>query len=408
MNIFHIPLLAATPYILIPLLLSLVDFVTIIRSKLAKTAVIPAGKVQDCDDFTILIPIFGDMRYLRNLAFLSQYPGRVLLCTTTKERPEFNAQIEALAKQYHFAIYRSQVPISSSKGASPNPWRLFTSTLQARTPNTPAYQEAIYTLSEEARDEIMRESSRVVTTAYSIFIDGDTTAEESLYQLVGFMKQKDFDLASVRVLASRSETIIEKLQSVEYELAMDARRIYPWLTSGAAMIAKTNIMKEVMGHHSLFFSGGDIEIGKLAKMVGYKVGHIAFTFYTDVPRTFRAWVRQRMIWFGGEFRHAVVNAHQYTWRHPLYFFYSTFLVYLLTPIRWYEVIEYPLVIPVVVVLYLGIIFLFHWKKAKPFYLLFPLYALFQVMILVPLGVYTYFKMAFSAENTGIIKLRDHD
>jgi cellulose synthase/poly-beta-1,6-N-acetylglucosamine synthase-like glycosyltransferase len=130
---------------------------------------------------------------------------------------------------------------------------------------------------------------------------------------------------------------MEKLQSIEYAVAMDTRKIYPWLTSWACMIARTKVIRDIMKNHSLLFSGGDIEIVKLAKMLGYKVGHLHFEFFTDVPSTFKAWFKQRMAWFGGGFRHAVINMHQYTWRHPLFYFYTTFLVFLLTPLRWYEI-----------------------------------------------------------------------
>ncbi len=396
--------LAVAPYIAIPLLLSLADFIIILRAKFSNAAEVSSDGPQS-DDFTILLPIFGSIRYLKNVEFLKPYGSKVLLCTTTRETRTFNERLKAIAAEHGFNIYRSSVPIASSK-ARPNPWRIFSSTLtQTKDEDDDVWQ---YELGDEARDEIMQEGSRVVTTKYSILIDGDTVTRKPLDRLAGLMEEKKFDLASVRVLASKADTMMEKLQSVEYELAMDARKIYPWLTSGAAMIAKTGVMKEIMGHHSLFFSGGDIEIGKLAKMAGYKVGHIAFTFYTDVPRTFRAWFRQRVVWFGGGFRHAVINAHQYSWKHPLFYFYNTILVYALAPIRWYEAVKRPVIIPIVIFLYWFLILAFHWRRARLFYLIFPFYALFQVMVLVPLGMYAYFKMAFTTENTGMIKFRDND
>lgn len=393
-----------SPYIFIPLLLSLVDFITIIRSRFYKAESV-SSETKDCRSFTILIPIFGNMRYLKNVGFLSQYPGQVILCTTTKETSEFYSQIESIAQRFNFSVYRSRVPIASSKH-KPNPWRLFSNTLTGGRESADNVEKHI--LSEEARDEIIREGSQSVKTEYSIFIDGDTVTDQSLGKLTGLMKQKEFDLSSVRVLASKQDTIMEKLQSVEYEFAMDARKIYPWLTSGAAMIAKTHIIREIMKHHSLFFSGGDIEIGKLAKILGFNVGHIAFPFYTDVPETFRAWFKQRMAWFGGGFRHAVINMHKYSWKHPMHFFYFTVLVYLLAPVRWYEVVRHPLVLLLVILIYWVLIFLFHWKRLRYFYILFPFYALIQIMILVPLGVYTYFKMALASQNTGAIKLRNLD
>jgi hypothetical protein len=64
---------------------------------------------------------------------------------------------------------------------------------------------------------------------------------------------------------------------------MRSRLIYPWLTSGAGMVGKRDVLVSIMNNHSLFFNGGDIEIGKLDDMMGYKVGYIPMVFYTDVP-----------------------------------------------------------------------------------------------------------------------------
>lgn len=343
-----------------------------------------------------MVPIFGHIRYLRNVEFLRQYGRRVILCTTTKETKEFNTAIEHLAHEHGFKIFRSDIPLAS-KRHKPNPWRLFTNTLNA------AVEQEIN--KEVARDEIIRDSFVAVDSEYCIFIDGDTVAKESFDKLIGLMKEKDYDVASVRVLASRSKTVMEKLQSLEYELAMDARKIYPWLTSGAGVVTRAKTIKQIMSHHSLFFSGGDIEIGKLANMLKCRVGHLHFEFYTDVPATFGAWFKQRVAWFGGGFRHAIVNFNKETWKHPMFFFYTTILVYGTTPLRWYEIIKHPYMLLLVILVYWILVFLFHWKKIGWFFLLFPFYALLQVMVLVPIGMFSYLRMAYVARNAGIIKLR---
>ena len=36
------------------------------------------------------------------------------------------------------------------------------------------------------------------------------------------------------------------------------------------MIAKTEVLRHSLRNHSHFFQGGDIEIGKLASILGYK------------------------------------------------------------------------------------------------------------------------------------------
>jgi hypothetical protein len=387
--------LSTLPYILIPIIVALVDFVTVTRSKSAKKHVLNESTKPN-HDFSVLVPIFGNMSYLKNVEFLKTYGDKVILCTTTKENQVFNENIERIAKENNFNIFRSQVPLAT-KMARPNPWRLFASTLSGTT-------DVINR--EIARDEIIRDSFASVKSEYCVFIDGDTVANESFEKLVGLMEEKQFDVASVRVLVSKTDTVMEKLQSLEYELAMDARKIYPWLTSGAGIVAKTKVINEIMSHHSLFFSGGDIEIGKLAGLLKYKTGHLHFEFYTDVPSTFKAWYKQRLAWFGGGFRHAIINFHSYSWKHPMFYFYTTILVYAATPLRWYEAIKHYQILPLVIAIYWCLIFIFHWKHRAWYFFLFPFYALLQVMILLPLGVFTYFRMAFYSQNVGLIAIRD--
>lgn len=408
-NIFSISsyILIALPFLLMPLVIAMVDFVNAYRARFKKgksfrdestvTDVVTIDTKFVDDKFSILIPIFGNLSYLKNVDFLKDYGDRVVLCTTTKESDEFNVKIEEVSQKYGFRVFRSEVVLSSTT-AKPNPWKLFHLTLK----NNETPEEVLKM--ETVRDEIIKDSFESITTPYCIFLDADTVAEGSLNELVSTFIYRGYDIASVRILASKEETLSEKLQAIEYRLAMDARRLYPWLTSGACMIAKTEVIKEVMLHHSLFFSGGDIEIGKLSKMLGYKVGHIPFVLFTDVPETFKAWFKQRMAWCGGGFRHTIVNFTTYIWRHPFYFFYFTVIVFAATPLRWYEIINNPGILPFVYMIYLFLIVVLHLRHLKWYYLLFPIYALVQVMFIVPLGVYTYLKMAKNGRNIGLIRL----
>lgn len=376
-----------------PFFLSMVDFFVLTRTR-GRRYIHPHGGIEQVRDFTILVPIFGNLKYLKNIRFLKYYASRVILCTTTKETSKFNRGLEKIAKLYGFSIFRSDVRIASQ--SHPNPWNLFKGTLHNS-------QKGF--LSDAARDEIIRDSFNIVTTSYCIFLDGDTVVKGNVNSVVGDMVKYGYDIASVRVLASRRRNLIERLQAVEYELAMDARKIYPWLTSGAGMIARTSVVKNIMAHHSLFFSGGDIEIGKLAMMLGYRVGYIGSVFLTDVPATFRDWLKQRIAWSGGSFRHSVVNLHIYAWQHPFFFLYTTVIVWFMTPLRWLEIIQRPVMLLFVVIMYWALIALFHWKKFRWYYILFPFYSLFQVMIVIPLGVYYYFKTLYHYENIGFIHLR---
>jgi Glycosyl transferase family group 2 len=382
------------PVIFIPACIALVDFVTPLRARFKRLPEArQAGTFTCTHDFTVLVPIFGDASYLRNTEYLSQYGDRVVLCTTTHESDQFNAELGAIATEHGFRIFRSQV--SEASKHHPNPWRLFRRTLERR-------QE---TNLEVARDEIVRDSFAAVDSRYTIFLDGDTTSPFDFELLVRAMEAQELDVASVRVLPSQQTTIMERLQGLEYRMAMDARRVYPWLTSGACMAAKTYCLKRVMLNHSLFFSGGDIEVGKLARILRFKVGHIPFVLYTDVPSTFRGWFGQRTAWFSGGFRHAIVNALSYAWRHPIYFAYTTLIVYAFTPLRLFEMIKHPWMLPVVILIYWALLALLTGRRWQWVYLLFPLYAMCQVMVLVPLGAARYAYIAWRSRNPGVIKLR---
>ncbi len=388
-------ILSVLPFLMVPILIALLDYIALIRARLGSKHVHDHTTIEHTD-FSVLVPIFGDLSYLKNVEFLSQYGEKVILCTTLKETAAFNQEIDAIAQQHRFRVHRSHVPVSS-RLSKPNPWRLFSNTLQA----SDAMSEK-----QAAWEQLLHDGLEVVQTEYCIFIDGDTVAKEPFTKLIGLMRERDFDLASVRVLASKQETVMERLQSYEYELAMDGRRLYPWLTSGAGVVIRTRVIRDIMSHHSLFFSGGDIEIGKLAGLLKYKTGHLFFEFYTDVPATFRAWFKQRLVWSGGGFRHAIVNFYSYSWRHPIFFLYFTVLVYGATPLRWYELLVHPTALPMVIAIYWVLTYILLWRRRSWYLLLIPFYSLIQIMIILPLGIYMYFRMALHSENVGLIRLRE--
>ena len=383
------------PVLLMPIAMAELDFVTLARARF-KRSPLPA-RAQHAADFTILIPIFGDIAYLKNVAYLAPYGDKVVLCTTNRESGAFNDALLAIAERYGFRIFYSEV-VRSAQNQKTNPWGLFHKTLQGGG--------TVRVSAETVRDEMVRDGLMVVESEYCVFLDGDTITKDSVHEIVGAFAHLGYDLASVRVLASQERTMAERLQAIEYELAMDARRVYPWLTSGAGMVARTDAIRTIMRHHSLFFQGGDIEIGKLSQLLGMKVGHLPFTFLTDVPSTFRAWFKQRVAWCGGGFRHAVLNLHRFTWRHPFFFVYNTVVVYLLTPERWYQIVKHPWFLPIIVAIYWVMIFGVHWHRRRWFFFLFPFYALVQVMVIVPLGAVQYYRMAYRAANVGHIRLRD--
>jgi cellulose synthase/poly-beta-1,6-N-acetylglucosamine synthase-like glycosyltransferase len=392
---WHIAVGAFIGFLSIPIAFALLDFIDRGRMLFRKHAV---QSYAPYNNFVILVPIFNDIRYFRNAHYLKQYRSKVIVCTTEHESEQFYADLDNLCNEYGFRQHRSDLAFHQSGGLrSRNPWKIFTHVLD--------YIAERDVMSEEAREAMLIESSLKLRYKYCMFLDGDTVCGKDLRLVMGEFVARDLDLASVRVVPSRALNLIQHMQRIEYQIAMDARKQYPWLTSGACMIAKTKTLQHALGNHSHFFQGGDIEIGKLSRLLGYKVGHIEVHFLTDVPDTFQKWFRQRVAWSSGDFRHAIVNINTYSWRHPFYFLYFTLVVYLMLPLRlWFAVTE-PLILPVVIVIYWALLFIFMWRYRSRYMLAFPFYAMIQTLIVVPLGIFFYFYSAYRHRNVGLIRLR---
>ncbi len=247
-----------------------------------------------------------------------------------------------------------------------------------------------------------------VKTKYTIFLDDDTIPKRDFSNLVGILEKENADLTSVRVFADRNKKLIEKLQDIEYKIAMLARQNRKWITSGACICGKTESLRKIMDSHSLFREGGDIETGLLAKKMGMKIHHSEFEVYTEIPSTFKSWFSQRMKWMGGNFRHNVINFGK-QFPDIIHIFYFSIVVWLLLLVKIFLIIMYPKIFLMVILAYIPITFISNLKIIKnlsfiPF-LLFPIYAIFQVTVLAVFGMAYYFRSALEQRNIGRIKVR---
>jgi cellulose synthase/poly-beta-1,6-N-acetylglucosamine synthase-like glycosyltransferase len=239
--------------------------------------------------------------------------------------------------------------------------------------------------------EIVLDALQSVETEYVIRIDGDTISYEDPGRAVAAARAAGADLCSVKVTVSRRETLIEKLQAVEYDMSMLGRHNRAWMTSGACMIARTSALRGILSSHSFWFPGEDIETGVIAKHFRLSVRHVDMRFYTDAPETFRAWLRQRKMWWSGSFRMAFVNADQ-TLRFPLTFAYTVCVVWLLWEAKWQELLDVrhvAAILPFIVLLYTGVSLFSNWSVRSRWMVVFPYYALFQALVLPPLGALYY-------------------
>jgi cellulose synthase/poly-beta-1,6-N-acetylglucosamine synthase-like glycosyltransferase len=241
-----------------------------------------------------------------------------------------------------------------------------------------------------------------------ILIDADTYATDNINNLVRAFDLSNAEIASLRCEVADESSLIQQLQGYEYRLAMDNRRMDPWLTSGACNMSTAGMYKKIFAYHSDFFAGGDIEIGKLAYTSGRRVEHIDFTFYTDAPSTVKAWFNQRIIWYAGGFRHYIMSINRFGWHHFFLLFYNAVLIYILFPIRWLEILFFPqLLLLLIVVGWMYTFILTVGRGWRLSYLLLPLYSFIQTMIIVPFGVARYVIIATKSRALGRFKGMPH-
>jgi cellulose synthase/poly-beta-1,6-N-acetylglucosamine synthase-like glycosyltransferase len=390
------PFFLLLTFFVVPGVIALIDFVDIVRLKMRRKK---NERYPKSEDFAILVPIFGNMSYFKNAEFLKDYSDKVIICTTAHETKQFYTDLNAVCQQYGFRQFRSELSSIKSGKFTRNPWKIFHTLLDG------SIKRRVF--AEKARGVLLFEEVDGIDNTYCVFLDGDTVCHEDLRKVVGEFHARDLDLSSVRIIPSHTNTLMERMQQFEYQFAMDGRKLYPWMTSGACMVAKAGVLQEVLRHHSHFFQGGDIEIGKLCYSLGYNVGHLDTEFYTDVPETFRKWFKQRVAWSSGDFRHAVINIHFYSWRQPFFFFYCTFVVYAMMPFRIMFLLSNPYVLPFIIVIYWILLLGIQSRYRNKYMLLFPFYSLFQSLVITPLGILCYFYTVYKYHNVGIIRYRYH-
>ena len=356
---------------------SLIDYIPRLILLSKKTNNVTPG-YDKVPDYFIMPTVYGDISYLKNLHFLKKYGSRVIVCTSKYETPEFYSAVRKTCRKYHLRYICAELP---------------------KVKGQPI--KNAYTIYRGAFDNLYKLGAKKNTPC--ILIDADTYAFKNVNNLVRTFIALKLDIASLRCEASNPKNIIERLQAYEYRLAMDNRRMDPWLTSGACNMAKASVFQRVFGRHSNFFAGGDVEIGKLAQVMGYKIGHINFTFYTEVPDNLRDWYHQRVIWFSGGVRHHVANIGSFGWHHFFILIYNSLIVYLLLPLRWIEVTNFPLTLVVLVVLsWIYSVVLTIGKGWQAVYLLLPFYAFLQSMIIIPIAMARYCKYAWRQRSLGLL------
>ena len=134
--------------------------------------------------------------------------------------------------------------------------------------------------------ELLCEALGSVTTEYVVRMDGDTVSHQDPGRAVAAARTAGADLCSVKITVSRRQSLIEKLQAVEYDMSMLGRHNRAWMTSGACMIARTSALRGILASHSFWFPGEDLETGVIAKHFRLSVRHLDMRFTPTRRRRF--------------------------------------------------------------------------------------------------------------------------
>jgi len=310
------------------------------------------------DDYTIIVPIFKNPQRIKNIDYLRKYKEKVILCTVQNENSQMSEFVTEMRNEGFFVL---SLPRPSG---------------------------------EYFKEALLKEALPFSKSKYICFLDADSIPEDNVGKVCGVMEEKSLDLASVNIVPNCNSNWIEKIQKTEYSMSMLSHQYQPWLTSGACLVGKSSVLSEIMDKHSLYFAGGDIEIGVLAKRSHKKIGFVNFKVFTEVPKGFKSWFKQRANWFCGAFRLSVINADKVL-LGPLSLVYSLFyslvFVFLLLPLKFYSLsVEELWLFGAILLLYIPITIAANWKVRSKNMLIYPFYAAFQVFVLSVAGIAQYF------------------
>jgi cellulose synthase/poly-beta-1,6-N-acetylglucosamine synthase-like glycosyltransferase len=319
-----------------------------------------APESESSDDYTIVVPLFGDPSYFRNRAELAPYKDNVLLAIDVRRRSmrRFANRLE-------------------EEG-----WRVCR--CRPRTPSPPS---------------LVLRALRDVTTEYVIRLDGDSRPVGDLGRAIAGAARARSDLCSVTVLPSRRITAAEHLQSVEYACAMRGRRLRPWQTSGACIVGRVEVLETLLRLHSRWFAGEDIETGILARQLRLRIHHLDLKVQTDVPSTFRGLFAQRRSWWAGSFRITWVNV-DWALHAPVTLAYSAGFVWLGFVAKSVGLLTAVEAVPLIALVYTAITLISNWEVRDRWMVVYPYYSLLQATVMPLLGLARYLTMARAHGNLG--------
>jgi hypothetical protein len=318
---------------------------------------------QTSQDFTIVVPVFGHPRYFDGERLL-RYRHRVLIAMEISAPLMAGLADELEADGWH--VQRLEV-------TDPNPAALIAAALPA------------------------------VATKFTFRLDSDTVVGDDVAAAVAAADMAGADLCSIKCAVLNRTNVVTKLQALEYRMAMLCRHFRPWLTSGACFLARTDALREIMARHSAWTPGEDIETGRTALALRMRIRHLDMVVHTDAPDSWRALVQQRQLWWAGTFRHWWINLDRNLLHLPVLTTYYLVAIWASLYFKWWTMLHPAAFIsslPVVYAAYLFVTATSNLQVLSPWMIVFPFYALAQVIFMPVLGVVKYAELARRRRRLG--------
>jgi hypothetical protein len=319
--------------------------------------------LEKSQDFTIVVPVFGHPRYFDGERLLS-YRHRVLVAM------EISAPLMA---GFADDLEADGWNVERLVVADPNPAALLAAALPA------------------------------VATTYTFRLDSDTVIGDDVAAAVAAADIAGADLCSIKCAVGNRTNVVTKLQALEYRMAMLSRHFRPWLTSGACFLARTDALRQIMARHSNWTPGEDIETGRTALALRMRIRHLDMVVHTDAPDSWRALFFQRRLWWAGSFRHWWINVDRNLLHLPVLTSYYLIAIWASWYFKWWTMLTPAAVLsslPLVYCAYLFVTVTSNLQVASPWMIVFPFYALAQVLVMPPFGALKYLELARRRRRAG--------
>ena len=312
---------------------------------------------ESTDDFTIVVPLYNDPRYFENAAFLRPMRERVILAV------DVGAPVMA---DWADTMERDG-------------WRVHRVVLPDRRQNGPTPIVRVVL------------ESGAVRTRWVVRLDGDTYAGGDFGQAVAAAERAGADFCSVKCLPSGRSNALERIQVLEYEMAMLNRHLRPWASSGACIVATEHAYRAILKLHTLTLGtcGEDMETGRIALHLRMRIRHLDFRVYTSVPGSVGAWWCQRRIWWAAIVQSSIVNADKTLVQLPLYWIYFALLAMVGAFAKWDALAADWRLLPTILLLYTGLILVANWQVRSRWMIVYPYYAFAQATVMPLFGLQWY-------------------